>query len=394
MKLGILATHPIQYHAPLFRELAGREGVDLTVYFAHRPTPAEQGEGFGVAFAWDVDLLSGYRHHFLTNVASHPAQGFSGYDTPEICAIIAREKFDFFIVHGWNNRSCWQAFRACWRTGTPLAVRSDSQLPQGRMSAARWAKQAVKRLAYPHFIRRFDLCLPYGQRSAAYFRHYGGRRIAIAPHFVDNDWFASQVTLLAPRRAELRRQWGIPEDAYCFLYCGKFIAKKRPLDLLQALDLLSREPLALPQHHLLMVGDGALRPDCEQFAATRNLPVTFAGFLNQGEITQAYVAADCLILPSDDGETWGLVVNEALACGLPAIVSDACGCEPDLIKPGIAGYAYPCGEVAVLAGRMRQMMKVVGPDTYGDPIDKRLCEFSTSSAAAAILTAVDRIMND
>lgn len=393
MKLGILATHPIQYHAPLFRELAGREGVDLTVYFAHRPTPAEQGEGFGVAFAWDIDLLSGYRHHFLKNVARHPAQGFGGYDTPEIDAIIVREKFDFLIVHGWNNRSCWQAFRACWRTGTKLAVRSDSQLPQGRMSVARQLKQAAKRLVYPHFIRRFDLCLPYGQRSAAYFRHYGGRRIAIAPHFVDNDWFASQAALLAPRRAELRRQWGIPEDAYCFLYCGKFIAKKRPLDLLQALDLLCHESCVPPQYHLLMVGDGTLRSVCEEFANSRNLPVTFAGFLNQGEITQAYVAADCLVLPSGS-ETWGLVVNEALACGLPAIVSDSCGCVPDLLGTGIAGCAYPCGEVAELAGRMRQMMKVGGPDTHGDAISKLVGEFSAAAAATAILNAVDRIKND
>lgn len=392
MKLGILATHPIQYHAPLFRELAGREGVDLTVYFAHRPTPAEQGEGFGVAFAWDVDLLSGYQHHFLANVARHPAQGFGGYDTPEIAAIIARENFDVFIIHGWNNRSCWQAFLACWRTGTRLAVRSDSQLPQGRMSAARRLKQAAKRLLYPHFIRRFDLCLPYGQRSAEYFRHYGGRRIAIAPHFVDNDWFASQAALLAPRRAELRRQWGIPEDAYCFLFCGKFIAKKRPLDLLQALDLLCREPLAPGAPHLLMVGSGELLDQCRSYAAARNLPVTFAGFLNQGEITQAYVAADCLVLPSES-ETWGLVVNEALACGLPVIVSDACGCVPDLIEPGGAGYAYPCKEVAALAGRMRQMENVISPGACGDAIAKQLEKFSAATAATAILKAVDRIKN-
>ena len=363
MKLGILATHPIQYHAPLFRELAGHDGVDLTVFFAHRPTPAEQGAGFGVDFVWDVDLLSGYRHQFLQNVARSPAKGFAGYDTPKIASIIAGEKFDFFIVHGWNNRSCWQAFRACWRTGTPLAVRSDSQLPQGRMTAVQLLKQGVKRLVYRHFIRRFDLCLPYGQRSAEYFRHYGARQVAIAPHFVDNDYFARQVALHAPRRGEFRRRWGIPADACCFLFCGKFIAQKRPMDILHALKMLlvrpghqqDAEPSRLPVAdavtrpiYLLMVGDGALRRDCEHFATLHQLPVSFAGFLNQGEIVAAYAAVDCLVL-SSESETWGLVVNEAMAGGLPVIVSDACGCVQDLIKDGVTGSVYPAGETASLA---------------------------------------------
>jgi glycosyltransferase involved in cell wall biosynthesis len=78
--------------------------------------------------------------------------------------------------------------------------------------------------------------------------------------------------------------------------------------------------------------------------------VSFTGFLNQGEIAKAYVAADALVLPSDYGETWGLVVNEAMACGLPAIVSDRVGCGPDLVVPGVTGQVFPFGEVEGLAG--------------------------------------------
>src|SRR2546423_13812569 len=98
MRVGILASHPIQYQAPWFRGLA--QVTDITVFFAHRQTAAEQAEaGFGVAFDWDVNLLAGYRHVFLRNVSTSPSVNeFGGCDTPEIVDIIQREKFDAFIV--------------------------------------------------------------------------------------------------------------------------------------------------------------------------------------------------------------------------------------------------------------------------------------------------------
>jgi len=104
-----------------------------------------------------------------------------------------------------------------------------------------------------------------------------------------------------------------------------------------------------------MVGDGELRAECEAYAREHRLPVTFAGFLNQGQLPGAYATADCLVLPSDHGETWGLVVNEAMACGLPAITSDRVGCHPDLILPGVTGQTFPCGDVAALAETMRRL---------------------------------------
>ena len=68
-------------------------------------------------------------------------------------------------------------------------------------------------------------------------------------------------------------------------------------------------------------------------------------------------AADCLVLPSDGTETWGLIVNEAMACGKPAIVSEVCGCAPDLIEEGETGYSFPLGDTRALAGRLREFVK-------------------------------------
>ena len=168
-RIGFLISHPIQYYAPIFRELAKR--CDLTVFFAHRQTAEQQARaGFGVAFDWDVDLLSGYDSRFLANVARQPSTDrFAGCDTPGIADEIAGGKFDAFVVPGWALRSYWQAVRACRRRGVPVLVRGDSQLGGQRNSAVRFAKA----LAFSHLLRRFDGFLYVGQRNREYLLHYG-----------------------------------------------------------------------------------------------------------------------------------------------------------------------------------------------------------------------------
>jgi glycosyltransferase involved in cell wall biosynthesis len=252
-------------------------------------------------------------------------------------------------------------------------------------------------MLYPLFMRRFDLCLPYGLLSAEYFRLYGAKRIVISPHFVDNDFFLSGAGDLAPDRDELRNKWRIPENAFCFLFCGKFQQKKHPLDILKALkqvltlncsdgDTAGIHPA---QIYLLMVGDGGLRLECEQFARMNHLPVTFAGFLNQREIIKGYVAGDCLLLASDSGETWGLVVNEAMACDLPAIVSDACGCLPDLIVEGETGYSFPCGDIEALADRMRRMVTdKEARIRMSEGARRHISKFSVERAADTLIEAI------
>jgi hypothetical protein len=106
-RIGFLVSHPIQYYAPIFRELAQR--CDLTVFFAHKQDAAGQGKaGYGVAFDWDVDLLSGYENRFLKNVARVPStQTFAGCNTPEIAEEISAGRFDAFVVPGWSPRGAW-----------------------------------------------------------------------------------------------------------------------------------------------------------------------------------------------------------------------------------------------------------------------------------------------
>ena len=127
-RLAIVASHPVQYQAPWFRNLAAQPGLDVEVLFGHYASGREQAQaGFGVEFDWDIPLLDGYAHRFLTNVASQPSVNtFKGIDTPGIGQVLRQGRFDAVLALGWHTRGYWQAIQACWREGTAVMARSDS----------------------------------------------------------------------------------------------------------------------------------------------------------------------------------------------------------------------------------------------------------------------------
>lgn|SRR5437588_6967028 len=383
--LAILCTHPIQYHSAWYRAMAAHPELRMHVYYCHKATPQEQARaGFGVEFDWDLDLLSGYPHTFLRNVAHTPGHGrFAGFDTPEIAVILRRGQYDAVLVNGWNYKSAWQAIWAAWRAGVKVMVRGDSHLHTPRSLPRMLAKE----FAYRRFIPRFDACLAAGQWSRDYFVHYGApaERVFIVPHAVEIKRPAGSPV----PRCDLLRRFGLREDALVFLFAGKFIAKKRPLDFLRSLQLASAADATVQG---LMVGDGPLRPDCEEFVRATGAPVVFAGFLNQSQIPDAYFAADVLVLPSDGGETWGLVVNEAMACGRACIVSDRVGCGPDLVRNLQTGAIFPLGDVDALAALMvdfaRDPSRVQAMDAQAERVIQK---YSVGAAVEGVLQALAAI---
>lgn len=386
MRLGILASHPIQYHAPLFRALAAR--MDVQVYFAHRQTPVEQAAaGFGVAFDWDVDLLSGYAHEFLPNRASRPGvDHFLGCDTPEIARRIRRERFDAFFVTGWNLKSFWQAAMACRLTRTPLLVRGDSQLGSPRSPLRRVLNEATHRT----MLRCFDGFLVVGERNREYLRHYGISpcRLFDAPHFVDNAWFHARAIDASRHRETMRAELGFTPETPLALFVGKLIPKKRPADVVRA---LARVRADRPDVGLVIVGAGQEEAELRALVNRESLPVAFAGFRNQSELPAWYAMADMLVLPSDGGETWGLVVNEAMACGLPAVVSDAVGCAPDLVTPGLTGERFPLGDVDALAQAIARALPLRARSETQDALRARMSRYSLATAADGVEAAVRQL---
>lgn len=389
MRVAFLTSHPVQYHAGWFRAMADAPGLDLEVFYCHDASPADQANaGFGVPFAWDVPLLEGYNYRFLRNIATQPStQSFAGLDTPELRLLLQKERYDAVVINGWHYKSAWQGIRACWRLRIPVLVRSDSHL----ITERHLFKKLLKAAPYRWFIPRLDACLAVGQWSTDYFIHYGARpdRVFVVPHAVDPS-FESNSKSLAPRRTQLRERWGLHADEAVFLFVGKFIEKKRPTDFVRAIGLAHRRN---PRIVGLMVGDGPLRESCQALVDESDLPIQFAGFLNQSEIAQAYIAADALVLPSDGDETWGVVVNEAMTCGRPCLVSDRVGSGPDLISPGKTGFVFPLGDVNGLSSRMIDCVSRPGQLVeMGENARSRVADHSVAAAVDGLTHALSKVL--
>ena len=341
----LVASHPIQYQAPWFRALAASGELDLCVLFVQQPDARQQGRGFGIAFEWDVPILEGYRWQRVPELRGPGGlKGFFAARIADPVALLRDHDPDVVLITGWHAWALVQMLLAASRLRIPVVMRGESNALRQRP----WPTRLLHRL----LLRRCAAFLPIGKASHQFYRGYGMPEQVLfdTPYFVDNDRFTRSAQESLPKRPALRERWHIPPAAFCFCYAGKLEPKKRILDLLAALRIAAGKTDA--RLHLLVVGTGELMERAQAEATQHALPVTFAGFLNQSEIAAAYVAADCLVLPSDYGETWGLVVNEAMACGKPAIVSDRVGCGPDLVTEGATGAVFPFGNIAALAERL------------------------------------------
>lgn len=344
-ELEIFLSHPIQHFGPWLRELSRRLDGRIVVNYATRHgLEARHDAEFGASFAWDMDLVSGYQHRFWDDKPGRgPDRGFWGIRYPRLADHLRHHRPRALLVTGWLFAGYWQAAALARRLRIPYLLRGESNLLNRGRSSRWW----VKRQTVGRLCRGAAGCLAIGTYNANLYEAYGvpAERIHLARYFVDNDWFASERARLQPNRAALRAKYGLPAAGTVFLFMGKLISKKHPEHLIGAWRNLTAS--SRQQSAVLVVGSGAMADELTRRAGS-NPRIVFAGLLNRKELPEAYAVSDVLVLPSDSGETWGLVVNEAMASGLPAIVSDQVGCAPDLIQAGKTGFTFRCGNVLEL----------------------------------------------
>jgi glycosyltransferase involved in cell wall biosynthesis len=382
VRLSVVMTHPIQYYSPWFRYITERAaGIHLTVHYCIIPTAKQQGVGFDQAFEWDASVLAGYEHVVLRKPSegrSIHSSSFFGVTVPEIVTSVRQADPDVVLVPGWYSASLVMAAISARFRGLPVIYRGDTQMlgTTGSFSIARYSRTRVMLHLFTHY-------LTVGQRNHDYLlRHrVPESRIFLSPHCVDNDFFAQSADSV-DRQVE-RKELGISRDAFVVLFAGKLEEKKRPWEVIEAAGMLPG-PVAV-----VIAGAGEMEARCRETAARSSTQVIFAGFRSQREIARLYAVADCLALPSDAGETWGLVVNEALAAGIPCIVSDRVGCGPDLIESGETGFVVPWSDTRAIAKSLSIIQKQIAKGhSYVASCRKRADAYSFETATAGLRAAI------
>ena len=244
------------------------------------------------------------------------------------------------------------------------------------------------------FYSQCAFFLAIGQNSRQHYLARGvpPERIGWSPYCIDTDMLERQVIEYLPQRTQLRREFGFDDKQIVFIFSGKLVDKKDPLTLASALESMSAA--AREQIALLVLGEGALRPIFEaRCRAVLGPRVVFAGFVNHTQIGRYYAAADCLVLPSGWGETWGLVVNEAMQFGLPAIVSNQVGCHRDFIIQGETGFVYPMGDARSLFVQMLKVEEMLKIDRaiVAAQCQQKVSRYSLTEAYQGIRSALDLI---
>jgi len=384
--LAVIETHPVQYHAPVYRDLQMRFGIPVTaIYGSDFSVAGYRDHEFGADFAWDTDLLSGHTPVFLSQVSGRGARSFEEVSARGIGQALRRVAPKAVLLVGYSPHFNQVAFYEAWRGRYPILFRGETADHTRQRSPI---KASVRDQTLRWGYKRIAKLLYIGKHS---YQHYKGlncpdEKLIFSPYCVDISPFETDETARARLRPATRHRLGIDDGQTVLLFSGKLSHRKGPGLLLQAIKQLpsaAREKLVV-----VFLGSGQLLAELKQMAqAAPPVKAIFLGFQNQTQLSGYYHAADLLILPSRAGETWGLVVNEALHHGLPCVVSEAVGCAPDLIDHGITGYTFETGSSYSLALLLQQALGLVGCHNVRQSCRQKVSDYSVENAARGIAEA-------
>jgi glycosyltransferase involved in cell wall biosynthesis len=334
-RLAILVGVPTPYREPLFERLAASDSLETLVLYCRERQPGQN---------WFI-AEPRYAARYLKNYAPE-----SWHGRFLICAFnpgIVRALTDFqpdaLVVYGYNSVSALLGIVWARLHKIPFLLRSDSNILDEQ--AKSWPLRRVKNFLLGILTQKAAAVLAVGTLNRDYWRAYGAapERIVPAYYAVNNHFFSVEANRCRSRKGEIRREKGWSE-AFLVLYVGRLVREKRVDILIQSLRQLSQTRSDVG---LVIVGDGPERKRLMRLA--EGMPhIYFAGFQDQCDLPNYYGVTDLLVLPSEQ-DSWGLVVNEAMASGLPVVATQKVGAAHDLIIDGENGYVVRDNDVGALA---------------------------------------------
>jgi glycosyltransferase involved in cell wall biosynthesis len=325
LRLVILTEIIAPYRIPVFNVLARRAALDLHVIFlAETDESVRQWRVYKDEICFSHQILPSWRWRVgRTSILINRG----------LWSALTKVSPQVIICGGYNYAASWEALLWARRHRIPFVLWSESNSQDARAGRA-WVESLKA-----YFLRHCDRFVVPGTASFEYLKTLGCEEASIltAPNAVDNSLFATHAEGTLGHATEFRDKLRLPSRF--ILFVGRLVPEKGVFDLLEAYSKL--ESGVRLEVGLVFAGDGASREELVR-QAKRIGPgaVYFPGFAQREDLAGLYALAECLVLPTHS-DPWGLVVNEAMACGLPIIVTSVAGCATDLVEDGWNGFVVP-----------------------------------------------------
>jgi glycosyltransferase involved in cell wall biosynthesis len=347
IKLGIYATHPTQYHVPIFRYLTNEKCLDVSVLYGDDAgiKPVYSPE-FNTVIKWDLPLLEGYKYKFFTNLSKNKIRGFFSRINPGMILHLMRKGYSIVLIHGYQTFSSWIVFIVAKIIGAKIIWRGEAILrkPHQNNIIIRFAKGVV----LTAYFRMCDAVLYSCSANKEYLEQYNvpDNKMFFAPCAVDNEYFRGQRKKYIDHKKELKIKVGFNVDDLVVLYVARFTQRKRPLDLINAVERIFNENIGM-----LFVGDGPERSNMEKAVKEKKLKAVFTGFQGQQQLSQYYSSADIFVIVSERDAS-PKALNEALNFELPVIASCQVGTARDLVLNDVNGFIIESNDLEMLAAKI------------------------------------------
>lgn len=366
------------YRIPVFEQMAAEPSIDFTVFYCATTHKHRN---------WEIDNSEGYNHRVLSGVCIR-AGDINYHFNPSVVWELVRGRFDVVIIGGCTDFTTQIAFFVSRYTQSRLILWSEG---------IAGAQSRIGRLLSPltdHIISNADAIIVPGELSRQYHIASGASvdRVFVGPSIVDNDFYIQQTSKLKPEKECQKRDLGINRNNV-ILYVGQLVDRKGLHILLAAYKSFKKE---FPDSCLVIVGDGPLKEPLNRACAEEQIDdVLFTGWVSENEKVMYFTIADVFILPTLE-DVWGLVVNEAMCCGLPVITTNVAGCSRDLIVPGENGYIInPKNSDEIL----QALVNVFKDPSRSELMGRRSLEiiqngFSVQNTVDGFLSAIDYVRED
>jgi glycosyltransferase involved in cell wall biosynthesis len=290
-------------------------------------------------------LLEGYEYSFVKNVATEPgSHHFKGIDNPGLVKEIKAWNADAVLVYGWAFKSHLKAMRH-FHKKIPVFFRGDSNLLGNKKAFRKLLRMIILKWVYS----KIDKALYVGTHNKDYFLQYGlnADQLVFVPHSIDNDRFSGNDQELLGAASLWRKKLNIDPAAIVFLFAAKLDDNKNALLLINSFVGIQHNNI-----HLIIAGNGEQEEYLHKtYCGFKN--ISFLPFQNQSNMPVLYRVGDVFVLPSKS-ETWGLSINEAMACHRAILASDQCGAAIDLVHNDINGFIFESGNVEDLKSKMQK----------------------------------------